>query len=101
MSLANTLSKECETTQFDPEGTAGLAAWAVMEGLEHMQAPMARKFVNSSLAKFYKDSAIKMVQSWTHRSFEEFCDVHDCIYRLEDFDLSYRNATPRRFAPRP
>ncbi|CAE7660704.1 unnamed protein product [Symbiodinium sp. CCMP2592] len=55
-----------------------------------MEAPLARKFVNSSLAKFYKDSAIKMVRSWTHRSFAEFCDVNDCIYRLEDFDLSYR-----------
>ncbi|CAE7779055.1 CRYZ [Symbiodinium sp. CCMP2592] len=88
MSMVKSLSEKCQTTKFDPEGMAGLAAWAVLEGLEHMQAPMAQEFVNSSLAKFYKDHAIKMVQSWTHRSLKEFCDG-DCLNGLESFDTSY------------
>eukprot|EP00439_Symbiodinium_sp_Y106_P031419 s911_g3.t1 len=88
MSMVKSLSEKCQTTKFDPEGMAGLAAWAVLEGLEHMQAPMAQEFVNSSLAKFYKDHAIKMVQGWTHRSLKEFCDG-DCLNGLESFDTSY------------
>ncbi|CAE7495546.1 CPK29, partial [Symbiodinium sp. CCMP2456] len=88
MSMAKSLSEKCQTTKFDPEGIAGLAAWAVLEGLEHVQAPMAQEFVNSSVAKFYKDHAIKMVQSWTHRSLKEFCDG-DCLNGLESFDASY------------
>ncbi|CAE7886359.1 CRYZ [Symbiodinium sp. KB8] len=88
MSMAKSLSEKCQTTKFDPEGMAGLAAWAVLEGLEHMQAPMAQEFVNSSLAKFYKGQAIKMVQGWTHRSLKEFCDG-DCLNGLESFDASY------------